>query len=166
MTRRDRFDRSMRGGDELGWYGRGRRTRKPIAWLGVGLLACVAGTGFLVDRQGGAAQATLDGAKQLDGRLATNAVVTEALESDLWGRFSFAGLGARPPRLVPIALRSEISLLREHRDRVRDRHRFDPDGNPFPDLPVTDDAPPRMDSGHPDPDRLLPSSRPVTENVR
>jgi len=165
MTRRDRLDQSMRGGGERGWYGCGRRTKKAIAWLGMGLLACVAGTGFLVDRPSGSAQATLDETKELDGRLTAAVVVTDELESDRWGRFSFEGFGARPLRLIPIALRSEISLLREHRDRLRDWRRFDPEGNPFPDLPVTDEAPPRMDSGHPDPDRLLPSSRPVTENV-
>jgi hypothetical protein len=90
----------------------------------------------------------------------------EELERDWRGQFNFEGFGGHAPRLVPIAVRREISILREHRDRTQERRQLDLRRRPFPDLPIADDAPPRMDSGHPDPDRVLPSSRPVTESVR
>jgi hypothetical protein len=127
---------------------------------------CAAVAGFVVDRRGGSALGSLDETKQIDGRLATTVVETKDLARDSLGRVSFDGLGGRPTRLVPVAFRSEISLLREHRDRVRDRRQHDLRRTPFPDLPIAEEAPPRMDSGQPDPDRLLPSSRPVTEETR
>ena len=167
MARRVRFVRIVHGGGEgHGRYERLRRNRKATAWLVVGTFFCAAVAGFLIERQDGAALALLDETSEMDGRLATTVLETGALERDALGRVSFEGWGARRPRLVPVALQSEISLLREHRDRVRDRRWLDLPRRSFPDLPIADDAPPRMDSGHPDPDRLLPSSRPVTEDAR
>jgi hypothetical protein len=132
----------------------------------MGLAVGVAVAAFLVERPGGAVQAFLADASPRDGRLTTTVLNMEELERDWRGRFNFEGFGGHPPRLVPIAVRRDISVLREHRDRAQERRQLDLRRRPFPDLPIADDAPPRMDSGHPDPDRVLPSSRPVTESVR
>jgi hypothetical protein len=137
-----------------------------MAWLVVGTLVCATAAGFVGDRQGGSAQAILDETSHKEGILTTAVLETSDLERDSFGQFRFEGWGARPARFAPVALRSEISLLHEHRDRVRDRHGLDLRQSPFPDLPARDDQPPRMDSGHPDPDRLLPSSQPVLEDAQ
>lgn len=167
MTRRSTFVRRVRGErDERGRYASAQRRRKPIEWFAMGMVVCTVVAALFFERPDGAVQAILADASPRDGRLTTTVLKLDELERDWRGRFNFEGFGGAAPRVVPIAIRREVSTLREHRDRAQERRQIDLRRRPFPDLPIGDDAPPRMDSGHPDPDRVLPSSRPVTESVR
>jgi hypothetical protein len=167
MARRDPFVSSVPGAaKKRGRDERVHRARNAIAWLVAATFVCSAVVSSVIDRRAGSALAVLDETTPSDGRLTTTVLATEDLERDSLGRVYFDGWGALPPRSVPVALRNEISVLSEHRDRVRDRSPLDLLRSPFPDLPIADDVPPRMDSGHPDPDRLLPSSRPAAEDAQ
>lgn len=66
-----------------------------------------------------------------------------------------------PPRPVPSEIRERLTALRAYRDRVRSARRPRPARVRIPSSQRPDLVPPRMDSGDPDPDRLLPSSRPA-----
>lgn len=155
MRRRDRF-----AGDVATGIGSPSRPAMPIAWLAIGISSCLAVATVVVDRRVGSAQVILDDMGGGDGVLATAVVETRDLERDSFGIPRFDELGARRPRSIPVALQREIFLLHEHRDRLSNGRWPDPRRDAFPDLPTSEGSPPRMDSGHPDPDRLLPSSWP------
>lgn len=165
MARRDRFVRHITRNGQKGRSG-ARPYRDPGAtvWVAMVAFVCAFAVAVVLGCQSAVALASAHETKASDGR-PVNGLEALVLERDSFGRVRLAGAEATP-RLVPAALKKEISVLREHRDRVREQRWPDLRHRPFPKLPIADDAPPRMDRGGSDPDRLLPPSRPVVEEVR
>jgi hypothetical protein len=90
----------------------------------------------------------------------SESVAQESAGSSTAGGLQKGALELEAPRPVPIEIRNRLTALRAYRDRVRRARRPRPAKVRVP-APVRPDlVPPRMDSGEPQPDWLLPSARP------
>lgn len=115
--------------------------------------------GFLVLIAHGPAHAQADAvdSSALKGRV----IEREDLPADELGHPIVDGLpGFLPAREVPQGMRDEMVPLEEERDRVLDSARAARAIKEVSRLPSDAGAPPAMDGGNPDPDRLLPTSQP------